>query len=173
MKRHAGVATLSWLVTTGMCAVMVLAPMRMAIAQPGPGGRGPCAHPEGLLTAEDRQAVGDRIMLRMQERLGLTQAQAEEIRGLLQAQRDRMREEVRTLCEAQAELRRLMDRQDADLAALKGVADRVKALQGALLDQRIEMHTALRSKLTPEQWQKWLELRRGMGPRHRGRGPAL
>jgi Spy/CpxP family protein refolding chaperone len=144
-----------------------------AMAQPGPGGRGPCDRPEALLTPEDRQLIGDRMMQRMQDRLGLSQEQASEIRGALQSRRDQMRGELQQLCEARAELRQLLARQDADPAAVKAVAERVKALQGAMLDQRVDTYLALRSKLTPEQWQKWLDLRQRVARRFRGHGPGV
>jgi len=145
----------------------------VAQAQPRSMAGGSCVRPEGLLTPEDRQLVGDRIVQRMRDRLGLTQEQADGIRGVFQAERDRMREDGRKLCEARQELRQLLDRQDADSAKLQEAAAQVKALQGAMLDRHIEMRLALRSKLTPEQWQKWQEIRQGMAARHHGRRPTL
>ena len=60
-------------------------------------------------------------------------------------------------------MRGLLDQQRSDPAALKLAAERVKALQGKLLDRRLDTVVALRSQLTPEQWAKWLELRKGRG----------
>jgi Spy/CpxP family protein refolding chaperone len=108
----------------------------------------------------------------MQEKLGLTQEQANEIRGVLESQRDQARADLQKLCGARMELRQLLGRQDADPAALKDTGERVKALQGALLDRRVDTYLALRSKLTPEQWQQWRALRHKMGHRFRGRGPV-
>jgi len=150
----------------------ILAWIGMAAAQPGPGRGGPCVRPERLLTPEDRQFIGDRMMQRIQEKLGLTQEQANEIRGVLESQRDQARADLQKLCQVRLEMRQLLGRQDADPATLKEVTDRVKALQGALLDRRVDAYLTLRSKLTPEQWEQWRALRHKMGHRFRGRGPV-
>ncbi len=170
MKKRTRCGTPRWVLVAGILLVMALAPIGVATAQPVPGGRGPCDRPEGLLSPEDRQLIGDRIMQRMQDRLGLTQEQANEIRGVIRSQRDQGRGEVQKLCEARVELRQLLGRQDADPAAVKAVSERVKVLQGGILDRRVDTYLALRSKLTPEQWEKWRELRREMGGRFHRRG---
>jgi Spy/CpxP family protein refolding chaperone len=173
MRTGGSLKTGRWFVIAGVLLVMALAPIGVAKAQPGPGGRGPCDRPEGLLTPEDRQLIGERMMLRMQDRLGLTQEQANEIRGVLQSRRDQVRGELQQLCEARGQLRQLFGRQDADAAVLKAVTEKVKALQSAMLDQRVDTYLTLRSKLTAEQWQKWIELRRHMGRRFRGHGSGV
>jgi Spy/CpxP family protein refolding chaperone len=111
-------------------------------------------------------------MQRIQDKLGLSQDQANEIRGVLQSRREQLRDERRQLCEARVALRQLLGRQDADPTAVKAVSEKVKVLQGAMLDQRVDTYLALRSKLTPEQWQKWLDLRQHVGRRFRGHGPG-
>jgi Spy/CpxP family protein refolding chaperone len=161
-----------WLVIAGILWVMVLAPIGMATAQPMPAGRGPCDRPEGLLSPEDRQLIGDRMMQRMQDRLGLTPDQATEIRGVLRSQRDQARGDLQKLCEARVELGQLLGRQDADPATVKAVGERVKVLQGGMLDRRVDTYLALRSKLTPEQWEKWRALRSEMRGRFHRRGPV-
>jgi len=171
MRNGASSKSWGWWVIAGAFVAMTLAPIGTAMAQPGPGGRGPCDRPERLLTAEDRQLIGDRIMQRIQDKVGLTQEQAEEIRGVLNAQRDQARGELKQLCAARVELRRLLGSQDADPAAVKSIAEKVKGLQAGLLDRRVDAYLTLRSKLTPEQWQKWIELRQHMGWRFRGHGP--
>ena len=165
MKRCAGFGTATRFVVAGVLLVTALVTIGVATAQPGPGGRGPCDRPEGLLSPEDRQLIGDRMTQRMQDRLGLTPEQANEIRGVIRTQRDQGRGERQKLCEAMVELRQLLSRQDADSAAVKAVTERVKVLQGGMLDRRVDTYLVLRSKLTPEQWEKWRELRRGMGGR--------
>jgi Spy/CpxP family protein refolding chaperone len=172
MKRRTGCGTAKRFLVAGMLLVTALAPIGVATAQPVPGGRGPCDRPEGLLSPEDRQFIGDRMMQRLQDRLGLNQEQATEIRGVIRSQRDQVRGELQKLCEARVELRQLLGRQDADPAAVKTVTERVKVLQGGMLDRRVDTYLALRSKLTPEQWEKWRELRQEMGGRFHRRGPV-
>lgn len=110
------------------------------------------------------------MVQRAKETLGLSDRQADQIRITLQSRRDEARADAQALCEGRVELRQLLERQDSDPAALKAVAERVKALQGKLLDRRLETVIALRSQLTPDQWTKWNELRKGMGRRWMGRG---
>lgn len=172
MQRNTGLRMGRWAVGTCMLLTITLASFSVAVAQPGPGRGGPCARPERLLTPEDRQLIGDRVMRRLQEKLGLTQEQANEIRGVIESQREQARADLRQLCDARLEMRQLLGRQDADPAALKDVAERVKALQGALLDRRVDAYLTLRSKLTPEQWEQWRALRHRMGHRSPGRGPV-
>ena len=172
MKKRTGFGTAKRIVVAGILLATALAPIGVATAQPVPGGRGSCDRPEGLLSPEDRQLIGDRIMQRVQDRLGLTPEQANEIRGVIRTQRDQGRGELQKLCEARVELRQLLGRQDADPAAVKAVTERVKVLQGGMLDRRVDTYLALRSKLTPEQWEKWRELRREMGGRFHRRGPV-
>jgi Spy/CpxP family protein refolding chaperone len=160
------------LVIAGVLFVTILAPVGAATAQPGPAGQGHCDRPEGLLTPEDRQVIGDRMMQRIQDKLGLSQEQANEIRAVLQSRREQLRDELRQLCEARAELRQLLSRQDADPTTVKAVSEKIKVRQGTMLDQRVDTYLALRSKLTPEQWQKWLDLRQHVGRRFRGHGPG-
>jgi len=172
MKTH----TRSRFATGCLVAAILLgtawAPIGVATAQPPPGSRGPCDRPQGLLSPEDRQLIGDRMMQRMQDRLGLTQDQATEIRGVLRSQRDQARGDLQKLCEARVELQQLLGRQDADPAAVKAVTERVKVLQGGMLDRRVDTYLALRSKLTPDQWEKWRALRQEMGGRFHRRGPV-
>jgi Spy/CpxP family protein refolding chaperone len=125
------------------------------------------------LTGDDREAIGRMYLQRVKERLGLSDQQAEQIRTTLQSRRDEARADIQALCEARMELRGLLDRQDSDPAALKAAAERVKTLQGKLLDRRLETAIALRSQLTPDQWARWLELRKSMGHRWMGRAHGL
>jgi Spy/CpxP family protein refolding chaperone len=122
------------------------------------------------LSGEDREAIGRIFLQRVKERLGLTDQQAEQVRTILQSQKNEARAKVQALCEARIALRQLLDRQDSDPAALKTAGDRVKTLQGKLLDQKLDTAIALRSQLTPEQWAKWIELRKAKGHRRMGKG---
>jgi hypothetical protein len=74
----------------------------------------------------------------------------------------------------------LNDQQVADIRAMldqRREAGRADFL--ALRDSRRQLRTLLqqpiRAKLTPEQWQRWLEMRQGMGHRwmRRGRGAGM
>jgi len=145
----------------------------VAQAQQAPTPASICARPERLLTNDDREAIRKVFRDRVKERLSLTDQQAEQIQTLLNAQRDQVRADIQALCEARVEMRRLLEQQNSDPVALKSAAERVKTLQGKLLDRRLDTVVALRSQLTPEQWAKWLELRKGRGHHWIGRGGAM
>ncbi len=141
----------------------------VAWAQQGPGPAGPCARPERLLTGDDREAIGRIFLQRTKEKLGLGDDQTEQIRTTLQSRRDEARADFLALCQARVQLRQLLDQQNSDPSALKATADQIKALQGKLLDRRLDTVVALRSQLTPDQWAKWIELRKTMARRFMGR----
>lgn len=155
-----------------LTAILTLAGSSVVVAQgqQAPAPASICARPERLLTNDDREAIRKIFQDRVKERMGLTDQQAVQIQTLLNERRDQVRVDIQALCEARVEMRRLLEQQNSDPAALKSAAERVKTLQGKLLDRRIEAQIGLRSQLTPEQWVKWLELRRGMGHRRMGRG---
>lgn len=173
MRWMKGWGTRHWVVALCVLALVALAGVGIARAQAGPAPGGPCARGEGLLTPEDRQLFGDRMMQRLSEKIGLTPEQAQEIRGLFESQRDRMRDDMQRLCETRQEFQQVMARQDATPEAVKAAAERLKGLQGALLDRRVESSLTLRSKLTPEQWAKWQELRKGRGRHVQGQRNRL
>ena len=100
---------------------------------------------------------------RMQERLGLTDQQALDIRNVLQARRDAARGNVQALFAARKQLRDLLQQSNSDPAAIQSAAAQVKQLQNTMFDQRIQTQLDIRSKLTPEQLAKWGEMRKGMG----------
>ena len=131
--------------------------------QPGGGPGSPPPQKESLLTPEDRTAMRQIFMHRLQERLGLTDQQATNIQGLLQTQRAATQADVQSLIEARKQLRALLEEPTIDQTAIQNAANQVKTLQAKLFDGRLQTQLALRSKLTPEQFQKWLDLRRGMG----------
>ena len=161
-----------WVVAVGVLALVVLVGAGIARPQAGPPPGGPCARGEGLLTPEVRQLLGDRFMQSLSEKIGLSAEQAQEIRAVFQAQREQTRGDMQKLCESRLALRQQMGRQDADPAIVKAAADQIKALQGVLLDRRVDTYLTLRSKLTAEQWAKWQELRRSWGSHFRGRRPV-
>ena len=149
-----------------------------ALAQTGPmvppgGTPDPCQRMARFLTPEDREAMGAIMLGRLKAQIGLTDQQAEDLGAALRAQRDARRADFRALCEARVELRTLLAQQDADPTAVRTAGERVKVAQAKLLDRRLDTYLELRAKLTPEQWVKWVELRKNAGPhRHWGMRPS-
>jgi Spy/CpxP family protein refolding chaperone len=107
--------------------------------------------------------------VRLQEQLGLSEAQVAELRTLRadQAkQRIRQRADVEI---ARIELRELLGSPTVDERAVEAAVKRLGALQTAVLEARVGAQLALRKALTAEQWDKLESLRRER-PR-RGRAP--
>jgi hypothetical protein len=163
-----------WLVMM-MAMVVVMAGIGVAVAwaQQAPSPAGPCVRPGRILTQDDRDAIGRIILQRTKENLGLSDQQAEQMRTTLQSRRAEARTDFQALCQARVDLRQLLDQQNSDPGALKDAADRVKLLQGKLLDRRLETVVALRSQLSDDQWAKWIELRKARARRWMGRAPAM
>ena len=165
-----------WAVAAVALLVGGLGGVTLARAQQGqqaPDAAEPCARPGGILTGDDREAIGRVIMNRMKEKVGLSDQQAEDIRTSLKAMRDDARADWQALCQTRVELRTLMDQQNSDPAAVKAAGERVKGLQAKLMDRRLDGYLALRSKLTADQWAKWVELRKERARRWRGRFPGV
>ena len=137
-----------------------------ALAQQPAGPPGPPPQRQPLLTPGDRAAMAQIFWHRTQERLGLTDQQATDIRALLDTQRAAARTDVQNLMAARRQLQTLLDQPTADAAAIQTAAAQVKELQAKVLDHRLQTQLAVRAKLTPEQWKQWRTLRQGMG--HRG-----
>jgi Spy/CpxP family protein refolding chaperone len=110
---------------------------------------------------------------RTQERLGLTDQQVADIRNLLETQRTTAQADVQNLIAARRQLRTLLEQQTSDPATVQSTATQVKTLQAKLFDARLQTQIALRGKLSPEQWQRWLALRKGMGRHGMWRGRAF
>ena len=158
-----------WWVAGGILGLLAMVGMLSGVEAAAAGG------PEGaggrgarILTPEDREAIAQVVGKRIQEQVGLSQEQWESVRTILRTTREKARADFGTLRQAQRELRTLLASPVLDSAAVKGLADQIKTLQGALLDRRIETVAALRSALTPEQWERWQTLRRGRTGRGRG-----
>ena len=137
-----------------------------ALAQQ-PGG-----HRPSLLTPEDRAAMAQIFWHRAQARVGLTDQQVTDIRTPLDAQRATMRTRVQSLRAARKQLRTLLEQQTPDPTAIQAMATQIKTQQAALFYARLQAQLALRAKCTPDQWQQWQALRKGMAHRgmHRGHG---
>lgn len=160
----------------GLTLAVAVAPLlgwQLAAAHYASEPAGPCAARQGASTRQDREAVDGILMRRAQERLGLTDGQAEAIRAVLRAMRDDTWVDRRALCEARVALRRLQGRRDSDPAAVESAGDRVKALMAKLMHRRVEAQIAIRATLSADQWAKWLEFRQQRAGLWTGPFPGL
>ncbi len=160
-----------WILPVGV-ALLGLGLIRPAVAQQLASPSATRPQRQSLLTPDDRAAMRQIFWHRMQERLGLSDQQAADMRSLLDAQRTAMRANVQSLIVARKQLRRLLDQSTVDSAAVQAAVAEVKTRQDALFDGRLQVQLALRAKLTPQQWQQWQALRKTQGHRwmRHGRG---
>jgi Spy/CpxP family protein refolding chaperone len=133
----------------------------------------PRGHRLFLLTPEDHAAMAQIFWHRAQASVGLTEQQVTDIRALLDAQRATARTNMQTLMAARKQLRTLFEQQASDPAAVQAVETQTKTRQAALFDARLQTQLALRAKLTPEQWQRWQALRKGMSHRRMHHAPGF
>ena len=119
--------------------------------------------------------MGQIFWHRVQATLGLNDQQVADIRALLEQRRDDARKEFQALRDSRRQLRTLLQQQNSDPKAIDAAASQVKINQDKLFDQRLQTQLDIRAKLTAEQWQRWLEMRQGMGQRwmRHGRGPGM
>lgn len=158
LARHQG-----WFMAGGLFLALAVGSAGTALGQQAPSTPAQPPQRQHLLTPEDRAAMAQIYWHRMQERLGLTDQQVSDIRGILQARRDAARADIQTLFAARRELRNLLQQPNSDPAAIQSAAGQVKQLQDKMLDQRLQTQLAIRSKLTPDQLAKWGELHKGIG----------
>ncbi len=170
MLRQARKSCESWAIIVTFLAGLSIAGTALAQQPASPPSSPP--QRERLLTPEDRTAMAQIYWHRVQERLGLTDQQMTDIRSLLDSQRAAARADVQSLIAARKQLRSLLDQPTVDPTAVQAMGSQVKALQAKLFDARLQTQLALRGKLTPEQWQGWLALRKGPGHRGIWRRPA-
>lgn len=173
MRTHGRTGPSGWAVAGALVLGLASGGAGLAGAQQAPPA--PASPPQAgrLLTPEDRAAMAQIFWSRAQVVLGLTDQQVAEIRTLLEGQRTAVRGDVQALVTARRQLQELLGQSTADSAAIQAAAAQVKALRDSLFDRRLQTQLALRAKLTPEQLTRWIELRRGMGPRGWRRGGAF
>jgi Spy/CpxP family protein refolding chaperone len=174
MQRQRGITQWKWLMSGALLLGMVAAGPGAALAQQAPPPQQPPQR-ERLLTPQDRAAIGQVFWNRIQARLGLSDQQVADIRALLDQRRQDARADFQALRESRRQLRTLLHQQNSDPKAIEAAATQVKMNQDKLFDQRLRTQLDIRAKLTPEQWQRWVELRQDRGHRwmHRGRGPGM
>jgi Spy/CpxP family protein refolding chaperone len=127
--------------------VLALGGAALAVAQaPGAAGR-----------ARRARAAGNVEMVK--ERLGLTQAQADELEKLRsQARRAAIQRRADEQL-ARLDLEELMKAETLDEKAIAAQIERLTKLHGAALKARVDERLAMRKILTPEQLQKLKQLR--------------
>ena len=124
----------------------------------GPGqGRGRMAGPGG---------PGPGILPGLQQ-LNLTEAQREQVRTVMEGQRDA--DPGKAIRTAEQALRAAIFASTQDLAAISAAKNALLAAQAAELDHRIELQGKIAQILTPEQRQQLQNLQ---PPGPRGRGPG-
>jgi Spy/CpxP family protein refolding chaperone len=114
---------------------------------------------------QNRQAWQDKMLGRLQQKLGLTDDQVTQIRQVQDRHRDARRQVYTSLRQANAQLRQLA-LTGTDDAAFQQKTSEVQALVGQSIALRAQTLREIAPILTPEQRQAWAQMKHG-----RGRGP--
>lgn len=122
---------------------------------------------------------GPRMMGAMREKLGLSEAQVEQMRKLTTEHKKAHIRQRADLEIARLELKGLLDATTLDEKAIAAKAKQLGDLEAAAIKARVDAHVAMRQVLTPEQQQKFRDMRplgpagrHGDGPPRRPRGDA-
>lgn len=140
-------------------AVVLVAPL-MTLAQ-GQGGRG------GPAGDGPRHPMGKIL-----QQLELSQEQQDQIRGLLEGEREARQGDMQRLREARAKLREQIQAVQLDEAAIRAAAASVGRLEADAAVNRARVLGQVRSLLTVEQLTKFNELLAQAPRDRRGRGPG-
>jgi Spy/CpxP family protein refolding chaperone len=114
---------------------------------------------------QNRQARQDKMLGRLQQKLGLTDDQVTQIRQVQDRHRDARRQIYTSLRQANGQLRQLA-LTGTDDAALQQKTSEVQALVGQSIALRAQTLREIAPILSPEQRQAWAQMKHG-----RGHGP--
>jgi len=144
-------------------AALALAIPLTALAYPGHGGKsGMCDGKDGMRGA-GMYGPGMKhegmAMMRGLHRLDLSEAQQDKIFEIMHAQAPSMREQMKQLRKAEDELRSLRTSPDFNEAKAKGLIDRIASQRANHEMARLQAERKVLDVLTPEQRQKFSEMR--------------
>ncbi len=142
--------------TACLVAITLLTAAPLALAQPaqgsGPEGAGECSR------------GGARAGFL--EQLDLTDEQKERMKEQRKANREKMKELMGSLRNERNALRDELKKPDASMDSVAGTVAKMKTVQSEMIDQRVNGFLTMKEILTPEQFQKLLELKEQR--KHRG-----
>lgn len=116
--------------------------------------------------SQNREAWQQKMLGRLQQKLGLTDDQVTQIRQIQDRHRDARRQVYTSLRQANAQLRS-MTLTGTDEAAVQQKVAEVQSLVGQSIALRTQTLREIAPILTPEQRQAWAQMKHG-----HGRGPA-
>lgn len=138
-----------------------------AMGMRGPGGQG---------MRGDGFAVQRLLNPRAKEELGLSDAQAEQIRQIAERAREQSREPAERRRDGEEKLRAMMEARNPDTQAIMEQIDQQSRDMAAVRKAQVGAMLEARKVLTPEQFEKARQMRPrqdGMGPGRMGRGPQM
>lgn len=145
-----------------LALLLAAIPAWLLAAPPGPHGPGGPGGP-----------FGHGFHERMADKLGLSEAQREDIRGVFEAYRPQTEQLVADLRDAHQALREQMHAETFDESAIRAASAEMGTIHTELAVLRARMHDEVRQFLTPEQLEEARELRElfgGFGGPHHGHG---
>ncbi|KPL01277.1 MAG: hypothetical protein AMJ91_00520 [candidate division Zixibacteria bacterium SM23_73_3] len=112
-------------------------------------------------------------LMDMADELGLTDGQVENIREIqynFKKTEIGLRAELKT---SRLELRHLMMKENPSQKEIGRLVDRIAEAQKKVLKQNVDRKLALKEILTPEQFEKFIQMKRERGKGKMGRGPKF
>jgi len=107
--------------------------------------------------AKGRGAMHGQLIERAKEKLGLTEEQVTQIKGILQADKANLKDLLTRLHEARGELRSAIQAADGSESSVRAAAAKVAAVEADLAVERFKLRGKLLPVLTTEQQEKLRE----------------
>jgi len=135
-----------------LLAVVVMVFVWTSIAQARGHGEG-----YGRGDRQDGQGPSEEMVQKMEEKLGITEEQSVQLKAHRIEHKEKMKALKNELKEKREALKEELEKGDASESSIQGVASELKNVQSELVDERINGILAVKSILTPEQYEKFKE----------------
>ncbi|MFH1772042.1 MAG: periplasmic heavy metal sensor [Candidatus Omnitrophota bacterium] len=105
----------------------------------------------------EKKEQREETMKKVMDEIGLTEPQREQIKEYRSQHKEVSGQLRMELKEKKKQLREELTKTDSNEAALRGLADEIKRIQGQIIDHKIESILEMKKIMTPEQYQKFKE----------------
>src|ERR1043166_409033 len=108
----------------------------------------------GAESAPARQAVRERVLERVKEKLGMTDEQIEKIKAELKADKDTLKSQVSQLHQTRVGLRAAIQAADATETSVRAASAKVAAAEAGFAVERFKLYGKINPILTADQREK-------------------
>lgn len=113
------------------------------------------------------------MQAKIQEELGLTDEQVQQLDDYRNQQREQMKQDRQTMKQLKEEIKQETEKTEIDEAKIKSIHEQLKTLNNKMSDNRLDGILQLRKILTPEQFKKFNEARGKRGKMRQGNGRKI